>query len=56
MQYKIAQQMIQEVVDGKDAEELVNEFVDGDRKEDPVDEEPTNASRLIDNFMKNRSE
>lgn len=43
MQYKFASEMIQEVVDGKDAEELVTDFVEGkaERPEKETVEEKT---------------
>ena len=34
MVYKIAQLMIQEVVDGKDAEDVVKTFVEGENEEE----------------------
>ena len=37
MQYKIAQLMIQEVSDGKEAEKVVKAFVDGEEPEEAVE-------------------
>ena len=39
MQYKIAQQMIQEVIDGKDADHVVKTIVEGEKEEEEVVEE-----------------
>lgn len=39
MQYKIAQQMIQEVVEGKDADDVVKTFVEGENEEEEVVED-----------------
>lgn len=39
MQYKIANEMIHEIVDGKDAEDLVKAFVEREQEEEEVVEE-----------------
>ena len=53
MQFKIAQQMIQEVVNGKDADEVLATFVEGAAL---ADDKPETANRLIDNFLGIKSE
>ena len=62
MQYKIAQLMIQEVVDGKEADDVVKTFVEGENEvEEEVVEEKTEtpgerANQLIDKWIEKKSD
>ena len=56
MQYKIAQQMIQEVVDGKDAKDLVNDITEENENEDEViEEEPETPVERAKRFLDERN-
>lgn len=61
MQYKTANEMIQEVVEGKDADDVVETFVEGEKEEEEVVEEKPEkpgekANRLIDKMITRKSE
>ena len=62
MQNKTAQQMIQEVVEGKDADDVVKTFLEGekDEEEEVVEEKPETpgerANHLIDKWIEKKSD
>lgn len=51
MQRKIAQLMIQEVVDGKDADDILKAFVEGEIEEDVEEEKPETPTERARRFI-----
>lgn len=54
MRHKIANEVIQEVVDGKDAEDLEKAFVEGEEEEDVVEEKPETRVEKARRFLEKR--
>jgi ketol-acid reductoisomerase len=56
MRLKLVQQMIQEVVDGKDAKDLVNDITEENENEDEViEEEPETPVERAKRFLDERN-